>query len=146
MNQVTFYSADKSIPIKGRRDKKIFFQNLFSREKYKLKKISFIFCSDDYLLGLNNRHLNHNFYTDVLTFSLSIDQQPIEGEVYMSIERIKENAKFFSEPYQNELLRVMIHGALHLCGYTDKLDAARALMREKENFYIQLYKLDSRET
>ena len=146
MNKVTFHTADKSIPIKNRKYIKLLIQQLFFLEKCKLNKVAYIFCSDKYLLRLNRQHLNHHYYTDVLTFSFSLPKQPIEAEVYISTERTKENAKFFNVSYQNELLRVIIHAALHLCGYMDSSKALKEKMRKKENFYIHLYEPNSRET
>jgi len=145
MNKITFYSADVKIPVKNRSDLKAGVVKIFLIEGYALKHLSYIFCSDDYLLTLNNQFLQHNFYTDILTFSISQKNQPIEGEIYISTDRIKENAKIFNVSYEKELLRVMIHGALHLCGYDDQTEKAKKEMRQKEDFYIQLY-TNSRET
>ena len=145
MNEVTFNSADRPIPIKERRNFKECITKLFKIEKRSFQRISYIFCSDNYLLKLNNQYLNHNYYTDILTFLLSVTNKPIESEIYISIDRVKENAKTYNISYQGELLRVMIHGALHLCGYNDDNKSAKNKMQQKENFYIQLY-ADSRET
>jgi probable rRNA maturation factor len=145
MNEVTFNSADRRIPIRNRNGFKKAIQRVFALENYKLSAVSYIFCSDAYLLQLNNQYLKHNFYTDILTFLISSLNEPIVSEVYISIDRVKENAKLFEISYQNELLRVMIHGALHLCGYDDQTIKAKEQMRQKEDFYIQLY-TDSRET
>ena len=145
MNEVSFNSADRPILIKKRRSFKNCIIGLFSLEGYKLQRISYIFCSDNYLLKLNNQYLNHNYYTDILTFLLSVTNKPIESEVYISIDRVKENAKIYKISYQMELLRVMIHGALHLCGYNDDTKSAKNEMQQKESFYIQLY-ADTRET
>lgn len=139
MNSIYFYSADTQINAKSKTGYKNLVKHVFASERYALKKLSIIFCSDDYLLGLNRDFLNHDFYTDILTFILSEIDEPVEGEIYISTDRIKENAKVFNVPYQNELLRVMIHGALHLCGYEDSSKAAKKSMREKENFYLKHY-------
>jgi len=139
MNKITFNSADRAIPIVKRENFKKCISKLFINEGYYLQKISYIFCSDKYLLELNKQFLSHNFYTDVLTFLISIKNEPIESEIYISNDRIKENAKIFKVSYQKELLRVMIHGALHLCGYNDQNKKTKEQMRKRENFYIQLY-------
>jgi rRNA maturation RNase YbeY len=89
------------------------------------------------LLHINKEFLNHSTLTDVITFSLSEPSKPIQGEVYLSVDRIRENAKSFSVRYQNELLRVMIHGALHLCGYADKTKKAQTQMRAREDYYLK---------
>jgi rRNA maturation RNase YbeY len=145
MNEVKFYSADIKIPVKERKHFRECILQVFAREGYKLKRISYVFGTDEFLLNLNRQYLKHDFYTDVLTFLISENNKAIEGEVYMSAERIKENAKIYKLSYQKELLRVMIHGALHLCNYDDQTRKARRFMQQKEDFYIQLYN-DSRET
>ena len=110
---------------------------LFKNEKTSLKRIDYIFCSDDFLLNINLEHLNHNTLTDIITFPLTNKNQPVEGEIYICVDRVKENAKIFKVPYQNELLRVLIHGALHLCGYKDKNKYQQDEMRKKENQYLK---------
>ncbi len=142
MNNIHFFSADKAIPIKNRSATKRLLKKIFVLEEFQLNKISFIFCSDKYLLKINSQILKHNYYTDVITFALSLTGYPIVGEVYISIERIKENAKTYHTLYQNELLRVMIHGVLHLCGYTDKKRIEQDIMRKKEDLYLNLISND----
>jgi rRNA maturation RNase YbeY len=136
MSKVFLFSADRQVDLKRRQAAKELIVSLFKHERYKLKRVNYIFCSDEYLLPVNIEFMKHFTLTDVITFSFSREAEPVEGEVYLSVDRIKENAKSFNSTYQNELLRVMIHGALHLCGYTDKTKAAKARMREKENYYI----------
>jgi rRNA maturation RNase YbeY len=97
-----------------------------------------MFCSDGYLLEINLKYLKHNTYTDIITFNLS-DSLTIEGEVYVSIDRVEENALRFKNSFETELLRVVIHGALHLCGYKDKTKTEKSMMRQKEDEYIRLY-------
>jgi probable rRNA maturation factor len=140
MASVSFYSADVSIPIKHRTKIRKLIVDLFAKERTPVERLSFIFCSDEYLLPLNKKHLNHDYYTDVITFDLSNPFDQVVGEVYLSTERIKENAKAHHEAYQKELLRVMIHGALHLCGYKDKTKAEEKRMRLKEEFYLQRFR------
>jgi len=139
MNKVFFHSADRKIPIRNRKTAKIFLGNLFNNEGIELAALNFIFCSDNYLLSINQHHLKHSDYTDVISFRLSDLLCPVIGEVYLSTERIKENAKTYNEKYQTEFLRVMIHGALHLCGYKDKTNVQKKEMRLKEDFYLDLY-------
>lgn len=101
-------------------------------EGKKLQHISYIFCSDNYLLDLNEQYLNHDTLTDIITFHYS--QPPsIEGDIFISIERVQENAQLYNVPFEQELYRVMIHGVLHLCGYEDKTPEDKAHMTEKEN-------------
>lgn len=101
-------------------------------------ELSFVFCSDDYLLKINQDHLDHDTYTDIITFDYCLDGL-INGEVYISTDRVKENAVSFRESEINELHRVMAHGVLHLCGYGDKSDEEARIMREKENEKIVMF-------
>lgn len=94
--------------------------------------ISYFFCTDNYLLKINQQFLKHDFYTDIITFDYS-DKRKAEGEIFISIERVKENAAKFKQPFQKELMRATIHGILHLCGYKDKSPADKKNMRAKEN-------------
>ena len=98
-------------------------------------EISVIFCSDDYLLKINEQYLNHNYYTDIVTFDY-VENSVISGDLFISIERIKENAGEMGVSFDEELHRVIFHGVLHLCGYKDKTEAEKKLMREKEDFYL----------
>ena len=118
---------------------KSFIASLFKKEKRALGEISYIFCSDDYLLAINRQHLQHDYYTDIITFSLSDPGQPIQAEVYISIDRIKDNARQFNTPIKEELHRVIFHGALHLCGYRDKKTEDQKLMRKMEDKYLRSY-------
>lgn len=103
-------------------------------EGFELGRIDYIFCSDEYLLEINRRHLDHDDYTDIITFPL--DHDPLAGEIYISIDRVKENAHSFHTSFDNELHRVMIHGVLHLCGYDDHEVEDIEEIREKENYYL----------
>ncbi|WP_299393706.1 rRNA maturation RNase YbeY [uncultured Gelidibacter sp.] len=98
-------------------------------------EINYIFCDDAYLLELNIQFLEHDTLTDIISFDYTMGKQ-INGDVYISIERVKENAEEFGVSFDNELSRVMIHGVLHYCGYKDKTEEDEAQMRSKENFYI----------
>jgi rRNA maturation RNase YbeY len=104
-------------------------------EGYKLEEINYIFCDDDYLHKLNVEFLNHDTLTDIISFDYTMGKL-IQGDIYISIERVKDNAKDFNVSLKEELHRVIIHGVLHYCGYKDKTDADARLMREKENHYI----------
>ena len=99
-----------------------------------------IFCSDNYLLEINRKYLKHNFYTDVITFDhREKENKSIEGDVYISVDRVKENAKSYGVKTESELIRVIIHGVLHLCGFGDKNKKEKKIMGDKENKYISLY-------
>ena len=119
-------------------------ETLFKREKTKLDNIQFIFLTDDELLEINRQFLAHDFYTDIITFDLSDSITSAKAaEIYISVERVEENAKDWNTSRINELRRVMVHGCLHLCGYKDKLKADKVIMRKKEDFYLQTYNKSS---
>lgn len=107
-------------------------------EKGKLDSLNFIFCSDAYLLEINKEYLNHNTYTDIITFDNSEDEGGLNGDIFISIERVKENAIKLQTPFEEELNRVMIHGVLHLMGYNDKSNQDKKLMRKREDAYLSL--------
>ena len=104
-----------------------------------MQSINYIFCSDDYLLELNKQYLNHNTLTDIITFELNAPGEPILSDIFISIDRVKENAKTLEIPFKQELHRVIFHGALHLCGYKDKKKEEQKLMRRKEDEYLNHY-------
>ncbi|MBL7700955.1 MAG: rRNA maturation RNase YbeY [Ferruginibacter sp.] len=139
MQKIQFYSLDREPVLKDRTRLKIFIENLFTKEKKSIGGLSYIFCSDEHLLKINQKFLKHDFYTDVITFDLSSSNIEIQGEVYLSIDRIKDNAKQLGVSFKEELHRVIFHGALHLCGYKDKNRGDIAKMREKEEKYISEY-------
>lgn len=103
-----------------------------------LSSLTYIFCTDDYLLSINKQHLDHDFYTDVITFDYSDGSPTLSGDIFISIDRVKDNAKQLSETFNNELHRVMVHGVLHLCGYKDKTEGEEKEMRMKEDHYLSL--------
>ena len=110
--------------------------NMISKEAYKLEEINYVFCDDAYLHKLNVEFLNHDTLTDIISFDYSIGKL-IQGDIFISIERVKDNAKDFSVSLEEELNRVIIHGVLHYCGYKDKTDADAKVMRDKENHYLK---------
>lgn len=108
-----------------------------AEENKSSSRLTFIFCSDDYLLNLNRRYLDHNYYTDVITFDYS-EGDVISGDIFISVERVDDNAISLEIDNESELHRVMIHGVLHLCGYQDKSESEKELMRKKEDYYLSL--------
>jgi probable rRNA maturation factor len=111
--------------------------DLVTREKTAVESLTYVFCTDDYLLQINQQYLKHDFYTDIITFDLGAGKgKPIVGEIYISIERVRENARLHGVTLRSELLRVIFHGALHLCGYKDKTSRDAILMRQAEDYYI----------
>jgi len=103
-----------------------------------LGELSYVFCSDDYIFELNEKYLGHSTFTDIITFDYSVKEN-LSGEIYISIDRVKENAEEYKEEFEIELLRVMAHGVLHLSGYKDKKEQDKELMRVKENEKIQMF-------
>ena len=118
-------------------------KSLIGLENFKSGEITIVFCIDDYLLEINKTYLNHDFYTDIITFDYS-GNDFVSGDLFISVDRVKDNAESFSVSFDNELKRVIYHGVLHLCGYKDKTENDEKEMREKENFYIKQFV--SRET
>ena len=106
-------------------------------ESREVGDISFVFCDDNYLLKINKEFLDHDTYTDIITFDYSVGNEII-SEIYVSTDRVEENAKKYKQTFENEIHRVMIHGVLHLCGYKDKLTEEKQIMRDKENHYLSL--------
>lgn len=116
-----------------------FLVELAGTEGYGIDQLSLVFCSDKFLKQMNRSYLGHDYHTDIITFDLSEGRGVISGELYISLDRVRENAQAWKQSFQRELHRVMIHGLLHLCGYKDKLKADQAIMREKEDFYLRRY-------
>ncbi|HQW83351.1 MAG TPA: rRNA maturation RNase YbeY [Ferruginibacter sp.] len=139
MIYISLINNDRTATLKNKLQLKKFIEKLFKNERTALNKLTYIFCSDKYLLQINKKFLNHNYYTDVITFYFNEPQNPIEGEVYISIDRVKENAKEQNSSFKRELHRVIFHAALHLCGYQDKRKQDILLMRTKENEYLNKY-------
>jgi probable rRNA maturation factor len=107
-------------------------------ESFKEGEINYVFCDDEYLLKLNVEFLKHDTLTDILSFDYSLGKE-LHGDIFISIERVKENAEDFNVGFETELKRVMVHGVLHYCGYKDKSEEEERVMREKENHYINLF-------
>lgn len=133
------YANVRSISLKNKKSLQKFIVMLFEKEGKPLEGLNYVFCSDLYLLEINKHFLKHDYYTDIITFNLS-EGKGIVGEIYISVERVMENSKEYKIKYTNELLRVIFHGALHLCGYKDKKKSEILLMKEKEEYYLRLIK------
>jgi len=139
MSNVQFRSADRSLQLPGRSALKAFIAGIFKKERKALASITYVFCSDAFLLQMNRDFLQHDYYTDIITFGLSEKGEPVEAEVYISLDRVKENARNLQQTYRQETLRVIFHGALHLCGYRDKKKSEIELMRKMEDHYLRLF-------
>lgn len=136
---IQFFCAETSIALLQKKKLKIFIEQLVCEQKRTLSSLSVIFCKDDYLLNINRQFLKHDYYTDIITFNLAENVAIIEGEIYISIERIRENATINLVSQNKELHRVIFHGVLHLCGYKDKSKKEKERMTAAENKYLDKY-------
>ena len=119
---------------------KSFIVLMAAKEKKEIDELNFIFCDNDYLLDINRSNLQHDYFTDIITFGSNQGRsKTIGGEIYISVDMVKSNAESYNTSFSNELLRVTFHGVLHLCGYKDKSKNDIKLMRSKEDYYIKLY-------
>jgi len=137
--RIRFYFLKKGFTLKKRKPLKKTIVQLFQTRRKNLGSLNYIFCSDEYLLELNKNQLKHDYYTDILTFPLSALGEPIVADIYISIDRVRENAKTFGTTLTEELPRVIFHGALHLCGYKDKSKTQTKKMRSMENKWLTHY-------
>ncbi len=140
VNKIRFHYLSRIPWLRDRLLLKNFTASIFRLENKKLAELQVIFCSDEYLLGLNQQYLDHSTLTDIITFDLT--SQPgsaIEGEIYISVDRVVENAAKFGCSAQDEMHRVIFHGVLHLCGYNDKSHGDKRSMRSKEDYYLKSY-------
>ncbi|MCX6250304.1 MAG: rRNA maturation RNase YbeY [Bacteroidetes bacterium] len=134
--RILFFAENIEFTLKNKTQVRLWVEETVLKEGKRIKAINFIFCNDEYLNEINCKYLKHKKLTDVVTFNFSEEPKKIAGEIYISIERVVENALKFETEFINELHRVMIHGILHLIGYTDKTGKEKKLMRTKEDFYL----------
>ena len=137
IDSISFFSEGISFDLDNQENIQNWIQQVISKEGKSTGEISYVFCSDKYLHKINLEHLKHDNFTDIITFDYCVDKT-INSDIFISVDRVKENAVEFSTSFQNELYRVIIHGILHLLGYNDKLDEEKKLMRSKEDFYLSL--------
>lgn len=112
--------------------------SVISSENRTQGELNYIFCDDEYLLKINQEYLNHDYYTDIISFDYSVGND-LQGDMYISIDRVRENAVDFNVSFEEELKRVIIHGVLHYCGYSDKSDSEAQIMRQKEDEKIKMF-------
>ncbi len=136
---VNFLFNGISLKLSNRKRLKLFVIDLFKNEKKPLLSLTYVFCTDEYLLSINREFLHHDYYTDILTFLLSDESKPVTGEIYISAERVKDNAEQLGESLNREIHRVVFHGALHLCGYKDKKLKDKEMMTQAEDKYLKMY-------
>lgn len=138
MGSIHFFTQDiefrLSEPLKTRK----WIKTVIGKERRKLKNLNYIFCSDSYLLSINQQYLHHRTLTDIITFDNKDFEVDIEGDIFISVERVGENASALMTDPDEELHRVMIHGVLHLCGYGDKLPKEKSEIRKREDAYLSL--------
>ncbi len=133
---ILFFKERVSFRLNNQSELKRWLASSARKSDYKIQALNFIFCSDDYLLEINKKYLEHDYYTDIITFDNSIEKSRIEGDVYISIDTVRKNSLFFKTSFPNELHRVMIHGLLHLMGYKDKTEKDRKRMKEIEDLHL----------
>lgn len=137
MGSVQFFYENIPFKLKQALKLKTWIKEAIAKEGFQLKSLTYVFCSDEALLERNIQFLKHNTLTDIITFDLSEEEGLIEGEIYISIDRVRDNATKFSKTFEDELHRVLIHGVLHLAGYRDKKADQKAEMRKREDFYLK---------
>jgi rRNA maturation RNase YbeY len=129
-NYETTFSLENEVQLSN------WIKGVIAAEGFKLEEVNYIFCDDAYLLKLNVEFLNHDTLTDIISFDYTVGKI-IQGDIFISIERVTENAHDYNVSVQEELNRVMVHGVLHYCGYKDKSESEERLMRQKENLYLK---------
>ena len=137
-SKICFFFHEIKASLANRSILKKFILRLFREEGKKLEFVNYIFCTDAILLDINRKYLKHDFYTDIITFDLS-EKKAIRAEIYISIERVRENAHKLGVSFKSEIHRVVFHGALHLCGYNDKTNIEVKKIRVKEDQYLNKY-------
>ena len=137
---ISFHSLIPDFQLKKKREIKSWIKRVIEIENQKVGQVDIIFCSDEYLLEMNTKYLNHNYLTDIITFGLSEDTKKISGDLFISIERVEENAQAYNTTFDEELRRVIVHGVLHLIGYDDKQKSDKQVMTGKEDIYLSEFK------
>tara|TARA_B100000945_G_C19887662_1_gene370196 strand:- start:86 stop:514 length:429 start_codon:yes stop_codon:yes gene_type:complete len=140
MYLTNFFSEEKEYKLRNTKNTRNLVKTICLDHNKELGFINCIFCGDDYLLEINTKYLKHNYYTDIITFNFSEEEEKLEGDMYISIERANENAELYKTTVELEVIRLITHGCLHLIGYTDKTEKEKERMRSLENKYISLYK------
>lgn len=136
---IEFHEVYPNFQLDGKKNIRRWLTEMAEKEDKKLSTINYIFLTDDELLELNQSQLGHDYYTDIITFPLNSEGELIEADIYISVDRVKENANDYKVSFETELLRVIAHGLLHLCGYNDKTAREQTQMRKKEEEYLDLY-------
>ncbi|MGE0929515.1 rRNA maturation RNase YbeY [Peijinzhouia sedimentorum] len=135
---IHFHTEDYEFELENEERTAKWLEGIINNEKFILMELNYIFCSDEYLLKINQEYLNHDTFTDIITFDNSESEFEIEGDIFISIPRIIENAKTFETEFDQELHRVLVHGVLHLMGHGDKTEEEQQRMRKSEDYYLSL--------
>lgn len=138
---IVFFNEDIKFKFQGKNNFKTWLNKVVDKEGFKIKDLNYIFCSDEYLHKINVDYLDHDTFTDIITFDNSEDESIIEGDIFISVERIEENSQTLNTVFDDELKRVIVHGLLHLCGHGDYSVEDKAEMRRLESEYMLLFKL-----
>ena len=136
---INFFCEDIEFKVPQSRNTKTWLKSIAANEGFELNQLNYLFCSDEHILSINRQYLEHDFYTDIITFDNSEDEKVIEGDIFISIERVQENAKNLNQIFEVEFRRVLAHGVLHLCSYNDTDDSQEEMMRSKEDFYLSSF-------
>jgi probable rRNA maturation factor len=136
---IVFFNEDIDFKFQGKNNFKSWLKKVSEKEGFKINNLNYIFCSDEYLHKINLEYLDHDTYTDIITFDNSEEESIIEGDIFISIERVKENSFTLNTVFEEELKRVIVHGLLHLCGYDDHSLEDKAEMRRLESEYILIF-------
>ncbi|MGN7890471.1 rRNA maturation RNase YbeY [Dyadobacter endophyticus] len=136
---VSFFSEDIDFKVVNPLKTKKWIKNASFSEGYEVSQLNYIFCSDEYLLEINKQYLDHDYFTDIITFDNSEEDKELEGDIYISVDRVRDNAETFHTDFDSEMRRVLIHGLLHLVGYEDSSEALKTAMRAKEDEYLRLF-------
>jgi rRNA maturation RNase YbeY len=139
LQKTNFFSEDTEYEYKGKKKSREWIVDVIHKEGSSPGDLNFIFCSDQYLYDMNVKYLDHDTYTDIITFDLSEETDTISGDIFISVDRARENAKAYKTTLTQELRRLIVHGILHLLGFKDKTDGEKALMRQKEDYYLSLH-------
>lgn len=134
---INFFNEDVTVTLKGKRVLRKWLNDCATEEGVKVGALNYIFCSDSYLLAMNRRYLNHDTFTDIITFPMTDTPKDISGDIFISFERVRENAREYGVAVSDELARVMVHGMLHLLGLDDKTATQKKRMRSMENQYLE---------
>lgn len=136
---ISFNKADAAATLGNRVALKSYIEKRLKKEGIKIDTLNYVFCTDKFLLKINKEYLSHDYYTDIISFDLSEVPGQLIGEVYISVDRVKENAKSHNTSFKAELHRVIFHGALHFCGYKDKKPSDAKKMRQMEDLWLNAY-------